>query len=75
MKKLHSNCNHLTGGSMKKRPPDAKAGGCEVTLSISEGRKPPIHKKQRSAGVFQVPDIRWKTSALAASLLSLKILS
>lgn len=39
----------------------------------SEGRKPPIHMKQRSAGDFQIPERRWKTSVLATMDLRLTI--
>lgn len=43
------------------------------TFKRLEGRKPPIHMKQRSAGVFQVPETRWKTSVLASMPLRLII--
>lgn len=43
-----------------------------VTLRSSDGRKPPIHIKHRSAGVFHIPDKTWNTSALAAFPFTLK---
>ena len=39
------------------------------TLMSSDGRNPPIHIKQRSAGVFHMPETRWNTSVLANMLL------
>ena len=39
------------------------------TLMSSDGRKPPIHMKHRSAGVFHMPETRWKTSVLATMIL------
>lgn len=39
-------------------------------MSSSDGRKPPIQKKQRSAGVVQEPVRRWKTSERASAALS-----
>uniref|UniRef100_A0A0D3H8C4 Uncharacterized protein n=2 Tax=Oryza TaxID=4527 RepID=A0A0D3H8C4_9ORYZ len=35
----------------------------------SEGRKPPSQRKQRSAGLIQTPEMRWKTSPLMAPSL------
>lgn len=46
-----------------------------LTLSSSDDRKPPIHMKQRSAGVFHIPDKMWKTSAFAAMPFNLKMSS
>lgn len=43
-----------------------------LTFKSSDERKPPIHMKQRSAGVFHIPDKIWKTSAFAAVPFSLK---
>lgn len=42
-----------------------------LTLRSSDDRKPPIHMKHLSAGVFHIPDKMWKISALAAVPLSL----
>lgn len=63
-------------GSVRAPPPrhplhartDAMAAA--RTLSSSDGRKPPIQKKQRSAGVAQPPVRRWKTSSRARAALS-----
>lgn len=53
---------HKCGGSRK--------GGLGIVpglaLSSSEGRNPPIQRKQRSAVVRHIPEMRWNTSALAA---------
>lgn len=46
-----------------------------LTFRISDERKPPIHRKHRSAGVFHIPDKMWNTSALAAMPFNLKISS
>ena len=35
----------------------------------SDGRKPPIHMKQRSAGVFNMLNMMWNTSVLATAVL------
>lgn len=45
------------------------------TLMTSDGRNPPIHMKQRSAGVFHIPETRWKTSDLAITVFRLMIWS
>lgn len=42
-------------------------------MSSSDERKPPIHMKHRSAGVFHIPDKMWKTSAFAAIPFNLKM--
>lgn len=47
----------------------------ELTLRSSDERKPPIHRKHRSAGVFHIPDKIWKTSAFAAVPFNLKMSS
>ena len=47
----------------------------KLTLRSSDDRKPPIHIKHRSAGVFHIPDNIWKTSAFAAIPFSLKMSS
>ena len=45
------------------------------TFRSSEERKPPIHMKHRSAGVFHIPERMWKTSAFAAMPFSLNMSS
>lgn len=42
-----------------------------LTLRSSDERKPPIHIKHRSDGVFHIPDKMWKTSVLDALPFSL----
>ena len=59
--------------SNRQRLANEKSRAVEnLTLRSSDERKPPIHKKHRSAGVFHIPDKIWKTSTLAALPLSLK---
>lgn len=60
----HAKTNHHSCGWV--------GGNSRRTLRTSDGRKPPIQRKNLSAGVFHMPDMTWNTSALAAIALILK---